>query len=62
MNLLGEKMTPKNDLDNLRIAMLTDGGDDAGRAEAHRESVDGALEMQFLSNRPTMRLTATWGN
>ena len=55
-------MTPKNELENLLVATLTDGGDDAGRADADRGSVDTALDMQYLRNRPTLYLTATWGN
>ena len=55
-------MTLTKELDNLRIAILTDGGDDGGRAEADLGSLDTAIEMQYLSNRPTLYLTATWGN
>jgi len=62
MNLPGEKMTLTNQLDNLRIAILTDGREDGGRAEADLGSVDTPIEMQYLSTRPTLNMTATWGN
>ena len=55
-------MTPKNELENLLVATLTDGGDDAGRADADRGSVDTALDMQYLRHRPTLYMTSTWGN
>ena len=55
-------MTLTNELDNLLSATLTDGGDDAGRAEADRGRVDATLDTEYLRNRPTMYMTATWGN
>ncbi len=55
-------MTPKNELENLLVATLTDSGDNAGRADADRGSVETTLDMQYLRNRPTLYMTATWGN
>jgi hypothetical protein len=61
-NFLRGKMTPTTELENLLTAKLIDGGDDAGRAAADRESANAAIEMPFLSNWPTQHMTATWGN
>ena len=55
-------MTLNNELENLVVAAPTDGGDDAGRAYADRRSVDTARDMEYLRNRPTLYMTATWGN
>ena len=55
-------MALNNELEHLLVATLTNRGDDAGRADADRGSVDTALDMQALCNRPTLNMTATWGN
>ena len=55
-------LTLNNELGNLLVATRTDGGDDAGRADADRGSVDTARDMEYLRNRPTLYMTATWGN
>ena len=55
-------MTPKNELENLLAATLTDGEGEAGRADTDCGSRDTTLDIQYLRNRPTLYMTATWGN
>ena len=61
MNFLGENMTPNNDVDTLRSAIRTDGGDDSGRGAADQGNAIGPIEIPLLTNRPTLYMTATWG-
>ena len=61
MSFFGENMIPNNDVDTLRSAIRTDGGDDSGRAAADRGSAIGQIDIPHLTNRPTLYMTATWG-
>ena len=60
MNFSGERMTPNSEVDNLRTATRTDGGDDSGRATADRGTA--IIEPQYFTDWPTLQMTATWGN
>ena len=55
-------MTSNNDVDTLRSAIRTDGGDDPGRVAEGRGSAIGPIEIALLTNRATLHMTATWGS
>jgi len=61
--LIGEMMmTPNNDLDIQRTAVLMDGSEDLDRTAADSGNLVGLIEPSQLIAWPTQHMTATWGN
>ena len=61
MKIVGEQMTPHNDLNNLLTAAPLDAADDFDYAAADRGNV-AAIGYQGLTSWPTQHMTATWGS
>jgi hypothetical protein len=59
--LIGGMMTPNNDVDTQRTAILMDGLEGLAGAEADCGNVAGLLELH-LATSPTQQMTATWGS
>jgi hypothetical protein len=55
-------MTPYNDVDTQRTAILLDSSDCLDRDAAYCVNVAGSIEAPQLTTWPTMHMTATWGN
>ena len=59
----GEKMMTHNtNVDTQRTVALIDRLERLEDAAADRENVAGLMENPYLTNWPTLHMTATWGN
>jgi len=61
MKLVGEQMTPYNEVNTLRAAAPIDGAEDFDSVATDRGNV-AAIEYQQLTSWPTLHMTATWGS
>jgi hypothetical protein len=59
----GERtMTHNSNVDTQRIAILMDHLERLEDAAAERDNAAGLVENPYLTNWPTLHMTATWGN
>jgi hypothetical protein len=59
--LIGGMMTPNNDVDTQRTAILRDDLEGLNGAAAEYGNVAGLMELH-LATGPTQNMTATWGS
>jgi hypothetical protein len=61
MKLVGDQMTPHNEVNTLRTAAPIDGVEDFDYVATDRGN-SAAIEYQQITSWPALQMTATWGS